>query len=461
MPLNRLALVLALIQPGAGHASEKNAPNWPQFRGTQARGVADGYAAPIEWSVADGTNVVWRTPIAGLGYSSPVIWGDKLFVTTAVNTKADDSQVKVGLYGDIESLDEPQPHSFRVICLDRHSGKVLWDQQARKAVPKVKRHAKSSHANATPATEGRHVVASFGSEGLYCYDMNGTRLWKKDLGLLDSGYYVVPDAQWGFASSPVIHDGRVIVQCDVQKDSFLAALDVKTGEEIWRVKRNEVPTWSTPTVHVEGGRSQENVNGIKHIGGYDLATGKVLWRLRGGGDIPVPTPVVADGLVYITNAHGMMAPVYAIKTSAKGRIKLDSAGATDPHVAWWADRAGNYMQTPVAYRGLLYCCRDNGVLTCFDAATGEQKYRERLESGTGFTASGVAADGKLYFTSEEGEVFVIRAGPDFERLAKNELGEVCMATPAVCEGTLFFRTRGHVVAIAGGSGEKPPRPAQP
>lgn len=428
---------------------EKGVPTWPQFRGPSACGIADGKPTPLEWNVQDGTRIRWKTPIPGLGYSSPVIWGDRIFITTAVNAKEERPEVKVGLYGNIESIDEPAEHSFRVMCLDRDTGRILWDKEACREVPRVKRHRKSSHANSSPATDGRHVVAFFGSEGLYCYNMKGKLLWKKDLGLLDSGYFAVPDAQWGFGSSPVIHDGRVIIQCDVQKNSFLAALDIRTGKELWRTPRKDVPTWSTPTVHVGTTRSQVIVNGLKHIGGYDLTSGKELWRLRGGGDIPVPTPVVAGKLVYITNAHGPMAPVYAIKTDAKGRLKLDSTEATHPHVAWWNDRGGNYMQTPIVYRGLLYCCRDNGVLSCYDAITGENKYRERLVSGTGFTASGVAADGKLYFTSEEGEVFVVRAGPEFERLAMNELGEVCMATPAVVEGNLYFRTVGHMIAVGG------------
>ncbi|MBX3395036.1 MAG: PQQ-binding-like beta-propeller repeat protein [Phycisphaerae bacterium] len=444
-------VMMAVISIGSpALADEKMViPRWPQFRGEAARGIADEIPAPIDWNVDDGTRIRWKTPIPGLGYSSPVIWGDRLFITTAVNTKDDRPEVKVGLYGNIESIDEPEEHSFRVLCLDRGTGRILWDQEACRAIPRVKRHRKSSHANSTPATDGTHLLAFFGSEGMYCYNMEGKLLWKKDFGLLDSGYFAVPDAQWGFGSSPVIHDGRVIIQCDVQQNSFLAAFDVRTGAELWRSQRKDVPTWSTPTVYVGEPRSQVVVNGLKHIGGYDLATGKEIWRLRGGGDIPVPTPVVAGELIYITNAHGSMAPIYAIKTGAKGRIKLNSTEATHPQVAWWNDRGGNYMQTPIVYRRLLYCCRDNGVLSCFDAVTGETKYRERLVSGTGFTASGVASAGRLYFTSEEGEVFVVRAGPEFERLAMNNLNEVCMATPAVVDGHLYFRTVGHVIAVGG------------
>lgn len=426
--------------------AEPPPPSWPSFRGPAARGIADGRPPPTAWDVDKGVNIRWKTPLPGLGYSSPVIWGDRLFITTAVRNEGE-SRVKVGLYGDITPLDEPVEHSWRVICLDRSNGKLLWQQDAHKGVPKVKRHPKSSHANSTPATDGNRVVAFFGSEGLYCYDMHGKLIWKKDFGLLDSGYYVAPDAQWGFGSSPIIHDGKVIVQCDVQQNSFVAAFDAADGREIWRTPRDEVPTWSTPTVHVESGRAQVICNGFKRIAGYDLATGRELWKLRGGGDIPVPTPVVADGLIYITNAHGMMAPIYAIRTTAAGTLSVAEGRKGREHVAWWSDRRGNYMQTPLAVDGLLYCCMDNGVLTVLDAKSGDQKYRERLAAGTGFTASGVAAAGRLYFTSETGDVFVLKAGPGYELLNRNTLGEVCMATPAIVDGMLYFRTQGHVIAI--------------
>lgn len=213
---------------------------------------------------------------------------------------------------------------------------------------------------------------------------------------------MVPAAQWGFASSPVIHEGVVVVQCDVQKGGFLAAFDINDGRELWRSPRSDVPTWSTPTIHRGGGRTQVIVNGYKHIGGYDFRTGKELWRLTGGGDIPVPTPVVAHGLVFITNAHGRMAPIYAVRLGAQGDISLKDTEETNAHVAWSTRRHGGYMQTPIVYGHHLYVCRDNGILSCCEARTGKRLYQERLGTGrTGFTASPVAADGKLYFTSEE------------------------------------------------------------
>ena len=313
------------------------------------------------------------------------------------------------------------------------------------ATPVIKRHPKGSHAASTPATNGERIVVFLGSEGLFCFDMDGEVVWQKSFGVLDSGYYMVKDAQWGFASSPILHDDMVLLQCDVQENSFLTALRLEDGEEIWRTPREDVPTWSTPAVHVTPERSQVIVNGWKHIGGYDLKTGAELWKLEGGGDIPVPTPIVAHDLVYITNAHGRMAPILAIDLGAEGTLSLDPAESE--HMAWSHLRGGNYMQTPLAYGEELYFCSDAGILTCYDAESGEQLWRERLGEGrTGFTGSGVAADGKLYFTSEEGDVYVVSAG-FFEVLAVNPLGEEFMSCPAVSEGVIFFRGREYLVAV--------------
>jgi outer membrane protein assembly factor BamB len=285
----------AIILGGAGEG------DWPSFRGAGGAGVADGGPTVTTWNVETGEHVRWKTPIPGLAHSSPVIAGDRLFVTTAVR-EGDSAELTVGLYGDIRPVDDEGMHAFKVYCLDRATGAIRWERTAIEAVPKIKRHPKGSHAASSPATDGRFVVAFFGSEGLYCYDVDGDLKWSKDLGVLDSGFYMVPDAQWGFASSPIIHGDMVILQCDVQKDSFLAALKLETGEELWRTPRDEVPTWATPTVDVRPDRKQVICNGWKHIGGYDLETGEALWSLRGGGDIPVPRPVVAHDLVYITPA---------------------------------------------------------------------------------------------------------------------------------------------------------------
>jgi outer membrane protein assembly factor BamB len=421
--------------------------NWPQFRGPRAGGVAPGAATPTEWDVASGKHVKWKTPVPGLGFSCPTVWGDRLFVTTAVK-EGEEQKVRVGLYGDIQPVDDEGPMRFNVLCLDKRSGKVLWERTAHTGVPKIKRHPKSSHANPTPATDGEHLVAFFGSEGLYCYDLDGKLLWKKDLGVLDAGFFMAKEAQWGFASSPVIHDGKVVVQCDVQDKPFLAVFDVRDGKELWRTPRHDYPTWSTPTVHAAAdGATRILCNGFNEAAGYDFKTGERLWQIRGGGDIPVPTPVVAHGLAFFTNAHGGFSPIYAVKLTALGALTSKPGEVLPEHVAWHRMRGGNYMQTPIVVGDLLYCCRDNGVLTCLDAATGKEHYSERIEGGVGFTASSVSDGRHLYFTSEDGQVHAVAAGTSYKHVATNPLGEVCMATPAISSGVLFFRTQGHVIAV--------------
>lgn len=427
-------------------SSEPDGVNWSSFRGTNASGVADGHSLPTTWDVANNKNVKWKTLIPGLGHSSPVIWGSRVFVTSAISGM-ENPELKVGLYGNINPVEDNTSHQWIVYCLDKNTGKIIWEKTAHSGVPAIKRHTKATHANSTPATDGKHVVAFFGSEGLYCYDMNGNLKWTKNFGVLDSGYYVVKEAQWEFASSPVIADGKVFIQCDVQENSFIAAFDIETGKELWRTPRDEVPTWSTPTILHVNGKTQFIANGHKHIGGYDAETGKSLWKMRGLGDIPVPTPIMAHNLIYITTAHGEGAPVYAIRPTATGDITLGQLEKVNEHVAWSYKRRGNYMQTPLVYGDQLYLCRDSGIMACHDAKTGKVLYKKRL-GRTGFTASAVAGDGKIYFTGEEGDVYVLKAGIELELLAHNEIGEVCMATPAISEGVLFFRTRDHLVAIS-------------
>jgi outer membrane protein assembly factor BamB len=423
-----------------------SANNWPGFRGPGAKGVADGPPAPASWDVPNNKNVKWKVAVPGLAHSSPIVWGNQVCTASAIADKP--AQLRVGLYGDIASAADNGVHRWVVVCYDKATGKQLWERTAHTGAPKVQRHTKATHASSTLATDGRYIVAFFGSEGLYAYDMKGNQVWKKDFGVLNSGFFMVPDAQWGFASSPVIHDNRVIIQVDVQKGSFVAALALATGQELWRTSRSDVPTWSTPAVHVHNGRGQVIVNGWKHIGGYDLETGKELWRMAGGGDIPVPTPIVSHDLIFITNAHGGKSPIYAVKPTATGDITLKDSETANAHVAWSAPRDGAYMQTPLVYGDLLYVCKDNGVLSVFDVRTGQRHFQARLADGqTGFSASPVASNGRIYFTSEEGDVYVVKAGTVFEQLAVNPLGEVAMATPAISDGMMFFRTRGHLVAV--------------
>jgi len=432
--------------------------DWPQFRGRQACGVEASQPLPVEWNVSGGRNLRWQTPIPGLGHASPIVWGDRVYVATAVGPG--EAQLKVGLYGDIGSVSEKGVQQWRLLALDRVTGRVLWNVTAHEAVPRVKRHPKSTHCNSTPATDGRHVVAILGAEGLFCFDTNGARLWRKDLGPMEAGYFAVPSAQWGFASSPVIHDGKVVVLCDVLTNSFLALFDLPSGRELWRVRREDVPTWGTPTVLAAGEGAQIVVNGWHHSGGYDLASGRELWRLKGGGDIPVPTPIVAHGLVYLTSAHGRLRPMRAIRPEARGDLTPPDPAGTNAGIAWVHPRQGNYMQTPIAVSRWLYACTDSGVLTCFDARTGEIQYSERLDAGAqGYTASPVSDGRHLYLCAETGRVVVVPVAAKFSKAATNELGEVCMATAAIADGTLFYRTRTRLIAITNsGPGPENPRP---
>ena len=452
MRLTPLVMMLAAYALGSGvvvrsATDPRPGLDWPSFRGIRATGVADGFKTPTTWNVPQGQGVRWKTTIDGLGHSSPVVWGDRLCITTAVSGRKD-AGLRTGLYGDIDSVNDDTVHTWKLQCLNKKTGRLMVDRTIASSVPKIKRHTKATHANSTLATDGTHLVALLGSEGLHTFDMTGTLLWKKDFGVLDSGYFMAPEAQWGFASSPVIHDGVVVVQADVQKNSFLAAFDVKTGKNMWRTARNDVPTWGSPTIHEAGGRTQVLVNGWHHAGAYDFKTGAEIWKLDGGGDIPVPTPIVGNGLVYITNAHGPKSPVYAIRETAAGDISLKDDQTSTAHIAWSVPRDGAYLITPVLYRGLLYVCKSNGVFNVFDARTGERAYQQRLGAGTtAFTASLVAADGKVYFTSEDGDVFVVKEGRTFELLATNSLGEIAMATPAISEGVMYFRTGRSLVAI--------------
>ena len=420
-------------------------PHWPQFRGPRASGIGSG-TPPTTWNTGSGSNVLWKLPIAGLAHSSPVIWGDRMFLTTAVPAKGEGA-LKLGLYGDIGSVENEGAQSFRVYCVNRTSGKILWEQTAFNGSPRMKRHPKATHANSTPATDGTHLVALFGSEGLFTYDMNGKPLWKKDLGPLDAGFFMAPTAQWGYASSPVLHDGKIIVLADVQKNSFLAAFDVRNGRELWRTERKDVPTWGTPTIapyQASGGpKEQIVVNGYKQTGGYDPRTGRELWTMQGTGDIPVPTPVVDGGLIVVTSAHGPGRPIYAIRPNATGDITKSTTA-----LAWSHDRAGNYMQTPLLHNGLAYFCADNGVLSVYEIETGKRVYQQRLGGGgSGFTSSPVMAGNRLYITNEDGRTYVVASGRTYNLLAENELGEPVMATPAIADGVLYIRGRRTLFAI--------------
>lgn len=419
---------------------------WPQFRGPYASGIMENVDLPEAWNINTGENILWKSDIPGLAHSCPVIWDDKLFVTTAISGSGNDS-LKVGLYGDIDEVGDRSVHEFWLYCLDKYTGKLLWKQLAHQGTPRTERHTKASHANPTPATNGKYVLAFFGSEGLYCYDFDGKLIWKKDFGTMNAGPYSDPDVEWGFASSPILHEGRVVVQCDFLGEGFIASLDVETGKEIWRSPREEISTWSSPNFYNRGSERQIVVNGWKHIGGYDFDSGEQIWNLAGGGDAPTPTPIFAHDLIYIHGSHGRWSPIFAIRPESRGDITLDKDSTSNEFIVWSIKRGAAYMPTNLVYGDHLYNLRMNGNLSCFDAKTGALIYKEQIPDASGITASGIASGGKLYYSLEQGDVVVVKAGTEFEILSRNPLEDILMATPAISEDMLFFRTQKRLVAV--------------
>ncbi len=417
-----------------------HAENWPGFRGENASGVAASGRPPVAWDVNSSLNIAWKTSVPGLAHSSPIVWGDRVYVTTAVPLEKASDDVRAGdkRLGGIDAAPDMVRHSWRLYAIDRATGRVAWERAAVERVPRVKRHMKASHSSATPVTNGKYIAALFGSEGLYCFDTAGKQLWSQDLGILDVGLAGDASYQWGPASSPVIVDDLVIVQNDRQKNSFLAAYELGTGKQVWRSQRDEWPAWSTPAML----RAELITNSPHFIRGHDPRTGKELWRIEDPkGEVKVVTPVVAGDLAIVTGGYPLGGrPIYAVRPGGQ--------------VAWRNANGSPYTPTPLVYDGLLYVVRDNGVLSTYDVKTGQRVYESRIAPGAGgFSASPVAADGKLYFTSEDGDVFVVRAGKTFELLGRNTMGEMCMATPAISGDLLLVRTRSTLYAI----GLKPTR----
>lgn len=426
---------------------DKSSTNWPSFRGVHASGVADGQDLPLGFDAETGKNIRYKIPIPGLAHSSPIVWGDRLFLTTAVSSE-ENASFKPGLYGSGEASADRSVHEWRVICLDKRSGKTLWQKTAVKAEPVDKRHVKATYANATPATDGKHIIAMFGSHGLYAFSVEGEALWHRDLGRLDVGAYDLPQYEWGSASSPIIYKNLVIVQCDSQKDSFIVALDIATGETVWRTERDELPSWGTPTIFPHPERPELITNGSNFIRGYDPTTGKELWRLGGSSKITAPTPVFADGLIVVASGRAPERPLFAIRSGAEGDITLGRGKTKSAQVAWLKSRRGPYMPTPLIYRGIVYVINNSGQFGAYDLKTGDEHYYERVpQRSHGFSASPIAADGRVYLFGEDGRVFIVKAGDTFELISTHTLGETVMATPALSEGTMYIRGADHLFAI--------------
>ena len=421
--------------------------SWPSFRGLNASGVADGQRLPDRWNGRTGDNILWRTAIPGLAHSSPVVWGDRVFVTSAISSKPG-ATFKPGLYGDGDASDDRSRHKWMLYAIDKSTGKVVWERVAFEGEPRNKRHIKSTYASASPATDGRMVVAWFGSQGVHAFDVNGNRLWAVDLGRVDMGAYDIPSYEWGPASSPIIWKDLVLLQCDTQADSFVLALDAATGNTVWKTARQELPSWGTPTVISAVGRDELVTNAANYIRGYDPRTGAELWRLGGSSKITAPTPIFADGLILVASGRRPERPIFAVRPGARGDITLPKDQTSTPAVAWSKTGRGSYMPTPLAYNGILYVLNNDGVLDAYEMETGAEIYRRRLDPvGSGYSASPVAADGRIYFSNEDGEMLVVAAGREFRLIAANSMGETLMATPALSDGVMYVRSASAVFAI--------------
>jgi outer membrane protein assembly factor BamB len=427
--------------------------SWPSFRGPQASGVADGQHLPDAWDAPAGRNVLWRARVPGLAHSSPIVWGRRVFVTSAISSDPKAS-FRPGLYGDGDASADRTSQRWMVYAFDKSSGKLLWERIAHQGVPAEKRHIKSTYASSTPATDGRIVVAWFGSHGVHAYDVNGRFLWKVDVGRLDLGAYDAPSYEWGTASSPIIWNGLVILQCDTQADSFLLALHADTGKIAWKTERDEIPSWGTPTVAETSAGPVLVTNASNYIRGYDPRNGRELWQLGGSSKITAPTPVFAANLFVVASGRAPERPIFAVRPSARGDLTLPAGRSSSDAIAWSWTARGSYMPTPIAYGGILYVLANNGVLDAYDVGTGAEIYRQRLPLiGSGYSASPVAADGRLYLSNEDGEMLVVAAGRTFRHVATNPMGELLMATPALSEGVMYVRSSASLFAI--GSAKKP------
>ena len=409
--------------------------NWPGFRGPDATGVPkDESGLPGSWSATE--NVAWKADIAGSGWSSPIVWDNNVFLTSARGATAG-SAPEGGFYqGAVESPKAEDEHRWFAHCLDLRSGDMKWQAELHRAVPSVGRHRKNTYASETAVTDGEHLYAHVGDLGTWCLDFQGKIVWHRS--------WPPVRTRWGYgtASSPALHGGRLYIVNDNQDQSYLVALDKATGKEIWRVERDEPTTWSTPFVWESGSRTEIVTVGRERVRSYDL-DGKVLWELRGLSSLAIPTPFAADGLLYVTSGYvgSQERPIYAIRPGASGDITLADGETSNDYIAWSVPQGGPYHPSGLVYRGYYYTLHDRGFLTCHDARTGAEAYgKQRISRETvNLTASPWAYDGKLFCIDEAGTTFGVEAGADFKLVGTNSLDDMCMATPAIVSGGLLIR----------------------
>jgi outer membrane protein assembly factor BamB len=431
--MNRILLAIAaanflLASNVSGEA------NWPQFRGSSS-GVIEEGILPSTWSVTE--NVAWAVEIPGRGWSSPIVWGGRIFVTSAVS-EGDAEMPKKGLYlGGNRDNASDKTHRWMVYCIDFNSGKILWEQVTHTGVPRHPLHIKNTYASETPVTDGQRIYAYFGNVGLFCYDLDGKPLWSKEFDTLKTSN------NWGTAASPLLHEDKLFILNDNDEQSFLVAMDNETGKQIWRVDRDEKSNWATPYIWENELRTELITSGKGKIRSYSL-DGQLLWELGGMSSIVIPTPLAKHGLLYVTSGYvgDKKRPVFAIRPGAQGDITLSDNETNNQYIAWCQKQGGPYDPSPIAYGDYLYVLYDRGFLSCYEARTGNEIYsRQQIAAGaTAFTSSPWANNGKIFCLSEDGDTFVIQAGPEFKVLGRNTLNEMCMATPAAVRGSLIIRT---------------------
>jgi len=433
-------IILYLLLSIIGAFAQNNSP---QFRGEHSLGIGAGGNLPTTWSTNE--NVAWKVNVPGSGWSSPIVWGDKIFVTSVIK----DGEVeppKKGLYsgGERPNLSK-DTHHWMVYCFDWQTGKKVWEHQVHAGSPDSSVHLKNTYASETPVTDGERVYAYFGNLGLYCLDMKGKEVWSQQW-----GHFKTRNG-WGTAASPVLHKDRIFIVNDNEDKSFLVALDKKTGKQLWQVERDEKSNWATPYVWENEKRVELVVPGRNKVRSYDL-DGKVLWEFGGMSSIVIPTPFSKDGLLYVCSGYvgDKNRPVFAVRPGARGDISLKEGETSNQYIAWCEKAAAPYNPSPVVSDNYFYVLFDFGFLSCREAKTGKEIYdKQRInpDGNSGFTASPWSYDHKIFCLSEDGDTFVFQTGPEYKLIGKNSLDEMCMATPAIARDSLIIRTASKLYRI--------------
>ena len=431
---------LVLLTIASGSAVEVQ---WPQFRGPDAGAIADDPALPDTWSETQ--NIAWKTAIPGLGWSSPIVWDDHIFLTSAISDGKEPPPAP-GLYDEHDHVKASAAQHWMVYDIEFKTGKIRWQRELKNGEPPLLRHVKNSYASETAVTDGELVYVYFGSLGLVtALDFKGNVVWRKDLGAFNT------QVELGTGASPALYKDRLIIVQDNTTKSKIIAFDKRSGKELWNVDRDETGNWSTPLVWENEVRTEIVTTGTRRVRSYGL-DGKLLWELRGMSELTIPSPFSSNGLVYISSGYpgGALRPVYAIRPGAAGDISLKSGETSNEYVVWHQPFLGTYNTSALVYRNYYYTLLDRGFLLCHDARTGQQVYgRQRLSvDGSGFTASPWAYNGKIFAMSEDGDTFVVQAGPEYRVLGKNSLDQMPLATPAVLRGSLIMRTQSNLYRIA-------------